>query len=65
MNYPKEVMKISELKKMGFPEEWLLYVYRRHNQKIAWKMSPAVNSPILFAVSELEKFRISQCVGDR
>lgn len=64
MNYPKPVMKITELKKMGFPEEWLLYVYRMQGKRgIAWKMSLSENSPIVFDTEALEKFRVAQCVG--
>lgn len=61
MNYPKPVMKLSELKRMGFSEEWLMEVYRlHHRRKIAWK-GVAPNSPIQFDTEELEKFRRSQC----
>lgn len=62
MNYPKAVMKMSELKKMGFPEEFLLMIYRLGIRKIAWKSSPSINSPILFDTEELEKYRKSQCL---
>ncbi|MBR2256519.1 MAG: hypothetical protein IJ899_04090 [Blautia sp.] len=65
MNYPAQVMKMSDLKKMGFPEEYLLGIYRRRNQKIAWKMSNAINSPILFDTDELEKARRAACVCDK
>ena len=57
--------KMSDLKKMGFPEEYLLGIYRRRNQKIAWKMSNAINSPILFDTDELEKLRRASCVCDK
>ena len=64
MDYPKAVMRISELKKMGFPDEWLRYVYRMQgNRQIAWKMGQGDNSPILFDTAALEKFRKAQCVG--
>lgn len=64
MEYPKAVMKISELKRMGFPEEWLMYVFRIQGRKsIAWKSGPAEKSPILFDTMELEKFRKAQCVS--
>jgi len=65
MNYPAKVMKMSALKKMGFPEEWLRSIYQRRSQKIAWKMSNAINSPILFDTDELEKVRKAACVYDR
>lgn len=64
MKYPKEIMRLQELKKMGFPEEWLLSVFRlQGNKNIAWKMGAATNSPILFDTEELEKYRKAQCVG--
>jgi len=63
MQYPKPVMRMSELKKMGFPEKWLLMAYRRHGKTIAWKMNASNNSPLLFDTDELERFRKSQC-GD-
>ena len=63
MKYPKEVMRLSELKKIGFPEEWLLEIYRSRHQKIAWKAGTAINSPILFDTEELEKYRRAQCTG--
>ena len=63
MEYPKDIMKVSELIKMGYPEEWLMEIYRSRNQKIAWKAGTAVNSPIVFDTSELEKYRRAQCTG--
>jgi len=65
MEYPKEVMRKTELEKMGFPQDWLLSVFRQHGQKVAWKSSPKPNSPILFDTKELEKVRIAQCIAER
>ena len=65
MQYPKPVMKISELQAMGFTKEWLMYAFRRRNQTFAWKMSTANNSAILFDTEGLEKFRKAQCAGGR
>lgn len=62
MKYPKPVMRLSELKKMGFPEEMLLTVYRLGIRDIAWKATKSNNSPILFDTEELEKYRKSQCL---
>ena len=65
MNYPKPVMKLSELKKMGFTEDWLMFIFhKRYDRKIAWKAGRAQNSPILFDTEELEKYRRSQCTGE-
>lgn len=58
MDYPKPVMKISELKKLGFSREYLLKAYRRKGQSYAWKMSPAPNSPIVFDTEAFEKWRL-------
>lgn len=65
MEYPKEVMRKSELEKMGFPSQWLLQVFRQHGQKVAWKMGLKANSPILFDTKELEKIRKASCVAER
>ena len=61
MKYPKPVMKMSELKKMGFPEDWLLRAYRKRGQSFSWKMSNAINAPIMFDTDGLEKYRKAQC----
>ncbi len=58
MTYPKQVMKMSELQKMGFPRDFLLYAYRRKGQNYARKATPAINSPILFDTEEFEKWRL-------
>lgn len=62
MIYPKPVMRLSELKRMGFPEEWLLTIYRtRPDLKIAWKIGTSSNSPLCFDTELLEKYRKAQC----
>lgn len=58
MIYPKPVMRATELEKMGFPREYLLYAYRRKGQNYAWKAIPARNSPILFDTEVFEKWRL-------
>lgn len=55
---PKQVMRATELEKMGFPREYLLYAYRRKGQNYAWKATPARNSPILFDTEVFEKWRL-------
>ena len=46
---------------MGFPEEYLLRVYRTQNQKVATKTSPLKHgSALIFDTVELEKFRIAE-----
>lgn len=63
MTYPKPVMRLSELKAMGFNEEWLRAVARKRNQKIAWQTSNKKNSPWMFDTEELERVRRASCVG--
>lgn len=61
MNYPKKVMRISELRAMGFPEELLLRAFRSKGQTFANKVNPfKSNSPIVFDVEGFEKWRLSQ-----
>ena len=40
LEYPKEVMKTSELVEMGFPEQMLLNAYRVKGQTFAQKSDP-------------------------
>ena len=62
MEYPKKIMKKTELQDMGFPEEYLLRIFRKKGQTIAWKINPAKEkSPILFDTDGLEKLRIREC----
>lgn len=64
MKYPKQVMTITELREMGYPDEWLRSIYRNRHQKIAWKMDESKpKSTILFDTEELEKFRRAKCTG--
>lgn len=58
MVYPKPVMRATELEKMGFPRDYLLYAYRRKGQSYAWKSTPKKNSPILFDTVAFEKWRL-------
>ena len=61
MEYPKAVMKKTELEKMGFPEEFLFRAYRVRGQTFAQKLNPAKrNSPILFDTSGFDKWRMNQ-----
>lgn len=60
MEYPKKVMKMSELRRLGFPEQFLLDAYNAKNQTFAWKMNAtAKNSPIIFDTDGLEKYRLA------
>ena len=61
MDYPKKIMKITELMGMGFPKEYLMNAYRSKNQAFAWKMDiTKKNSPILFDTEGLENYRRKQ-----
>lgn len=61
MEYPKIIMKKTELEKMGFPEEFLDRAYRQRGQTFAQKLNPAKrNSPIIFDTVGFEKWRMSQ-----
>lgn len=64
MKYPKPVMSISELRKMGMAEEWLKSIYRteyNRRNKVVWKTGTASNSKMLFDTEELERYRRAQC----
>ena len=66
MKYPKQIMRLSELRKMGFPETYLLNAYFDRNQNFAWKMDVRKsNSPILFETEKFEEYRQKQMSIDR
>ena len=61
MQYPKPVMRISELVKLGFPEQMLINAYREKGQRFAQKITPTKKkSPIVFDTEEFEKWRMQQ-----
>lgn len=64
MTYPKPIMTLQELKKMGFPEKWLMRLYRVKNNGLAWKAGNHRNNKILFDVERLERIRVAECVAD-
>lgn len=61
MNYPKKVMRATELERLGWSQKHLRQIFNTPGQKCAWKMNNAINSPILFDTDELEKFRKAKC----
>lgn len=64
MEYPKQIMTIKELLPYGWKRDELLAIYRRRNQKVAWKCGKGGRtSTIKFDTTELEKFRRNQCTG--
>lgn len=68
MDYPKPMMKISELTKMGYSKEWLLEIARsrviNRDYKIVTQKNPAKkNSPFYFDTEALEKYRRARSTG--
>lgn len=57
MEYPKPVMKMGELVKMGFPRSFLDEAYRERGQEFAQKGAKK-NSPIFFDTELFEKWRV-------
>ncbi len=54
--YPKRVMRLSELVKLGYTKEYLMKQYRMRGQKFAKKQDPTRrNSPIIFDTELFEK----------
>lgn len=61
MKYPKSIMRLSELQKLGYPREMLLTAYRTRGQTFAQKCNPLCeNSPIIFETEKFEKWRLEQ-----
>lgn len=61
MKYPKPVMNLSALMRMGISETFLRKAYADRNQTFAWKANPTKdNSPILFDTVGLEEYRLKQ-----
>lgn len=57
MEYPKAIMKMGELVKMGFPRSFLDEAYRERGQDFAQK-GQKKNSPIFFETEKFEKWRV-------
>lgn len=60
LEYKKPVMKMSELKKMGFTESFLLYVRNNNNDSVSWRSGEHPNSSILFDTAAFEKIRVAK-----
>ena len=57
MEYPKQIMKISELCDMGFPREMLMEIFRNPRQNFARMMNTLRrNSHIIFETDGLNKW---------
>ena len=61
LEFPKPVMKLSELAQMGLPKELLLAAYRDKNQTFASKINPSSsNSPIIYDTDGLKRWWLRQ-----
>lgn len=57
MEFPKQIMKMSELKSLGFPQPLLLEAYRDPKQTFATKVDPSKpNSTIIFDTVGFDKW---------
>lgn len=57
MEFPKQIMKMSELKKLGFPILLLMEAYRDPKQNFATKIDPSKpNSTIIFDTVGFDKW---------
>ena len=66
VEYPKQIMKITELIEIGFPKVYLMNAYQDKNQSFAWKMDlTKKNSPILFDTEGLEEYRRKQIATEK
>lgn len=60
MEYPKAIMRKSEVVKLGIPESVILRAYRSPKVTCVYKMSPKRNSPILIETAPFERWRVNQ-----
>ena len=65
MEYPKQVMTIRELCKMGFIKEFLMNAYRQPGQRYAMKENfLKKTSMIIFDTVEFEKWRLKNLASE-
>lgn len=57
MQYPKPIMTTSELRKMNFSKEYLLYMAHRRGQTYCTRTSDKPNAKLLFDTEKFEKER--------
>ena len=58
MEYPKPIMKRTELMDMGFPETYLDRAYASEGQTFATKMNPLKpKSPVIYDTKGFEEWR--------
>lgn len=66
MEFPKSVMNMSELRRMGISESFLRIAYADKAQTFAWKANPTKeNSPILYDTKGLEAYRLQQVMLEK
>jgi hypothetical protein len=59
MKYPKEIMRATELVKMGFSRRMLMRAFNVPKQTFAWRNNPlSKSSTIMFSTTEFEKYRL-------
>ncbi len=65
MEYPKAIMKMSELKSLGFPQPLLMEAYRDPKQNFATKVDPSKpNSTIIFDTAGFDKWVAKDLSGE-
>lgn len=65
MEYPKKIMKISELTKLGYTKDFLMSAYRVPGQRFAMKENMLKsNSVIIFDTEEFEKWRMKKLAAE-
>lgn len=65
MEYPKKMMKISELTKLGYTKGFLMDAYRQPGQRFAMKENfLKKTSTIIFDTAEFEKWRLKNLVTE-
>lgn len=53
----KKILRMSELKARGYPEEWLREIVKRKEQNFAWRTNPTnPRSAWLFDAEKFEKY---------
>lgn len=60
MEYPKKVMRKTELEEMGIAKAYLMRIYLEYGAPVAYKLNPhskRKNSPIVFDTEELAKIQ--------
>ncbi len=62
MKYPKPIMSLSELEKLGFRRDYLYQMAHRRNQKYATRTSDKKRAKIMFDTDRFERERMKMTV---